>query len=90
MQKCYSNKKQPTASHCALGFFIRVSQTKIPGTRLLCCGGFWGLARHINYLGEIIQSLAVILPGFLVSGSWIPFGYVLCHALLFLPRQWDD
>ena len=88
MQKFYS-KMQPTASHCTLGFFVRVSQTKIPGTRLLC-GGFWGLARHINYLGEIVQSLAVSLPGFLVSGSWIPFVYVLYYVLLFLPRQWDD
>jgi delta14-sterol reductase len=88
MQKYYS-KKQPTASYCTLGFFVRVSQTKIPGTRLLC-GGFWGLARHINYLGEIMQSLAVSLPGILVSGSWLPLSYVLYYLLLFLPRQRDD
>ena len=33
-----------------LGLPMRV----VPGTRLLC-SGFWGLARHVNYCGEIVQ-----------------------------------
>ena len=30
----------------------------VPGTSLLCTG-FWGMARHVNYLGEILQAVAM-------------------------------
>jgi delta14-sterol reductase len=48
-----------------LGLF-EVPMEVVPRTRLLCTG-FWGLARHVNYLGEIIQAFALALPGYLVS-----------------------
>ena len=31
------------------------------GARLVLSGGFWGLARHINYLGEILMASALAL-----------------------------
>jgi len=85
MQKFYF-KREPTSKTFLWGL---IEQKTIPGTRILY-SGFWGLSRHINYLGEIAQSLALGLPGYLVSGSLIPFLYPLYYVVLFVPRQIDD
>src|SRR5690606_9228266 len=31
------------------------------GRRALLCSGFWGLSRHINYLGEILMATGLAL-----------------------------
>jgi len=59
------------------------------GHRLLV-NGFWGLSRHINYLGEITMAVALALslgyPG--TPGPWL---YPLYYLGLLLPRQhYDD
>ena len=64
----------------------------IPNTRILC-SAFWGVSRHVNYLGETLQALALALPGFLVTGGvscWVPFLYPLYYMVLFTTRQIDD
>lgn len=64
----------------------------MPNTRLLC-SGFWGLARHINYLGEIVQAVALAIPGTLAPWSLtslLPWFYPLYYVALFVPRQKDD
>ncbi|CAE8588077.1 unnamed protein product [Polarella glacialis] len=66
----------------------------VPGTRLLCTG-FWGAARHINYLGEIVQAVALALPGALMAPPFLyymilPWLYPLYFVALFVPRQIDD
>jgi len=72
-----------------LGLPMRV----VPGTRLLC-SGFWGLARHVNYCGEIVQAIALALPGSLVAAdryySALPWLYPLYYVAILLPRQVDD
>ena len=45
----YAFKRNPRREH-----FMFVRQVTLPGSRLLV-SGWWGLARHINYLGEIMQ-----------------------------------
>ncbi|ORY45172.1 hypothetical protein BCR33DRAFT_716499, partial [Rhizoclosmatium globosum] len=77
-------------------FFGKVEQKVIPGSRILY-SGFWGVSRHVNYLGEIIQGVALALPGFLVLYStepfWlclVPWIYPLYYVCLFIPRERDD
>ncbi len=59
------------------------------GTRQLLCSGFWGLSRHINYLGEILMALGLTLclgyPAAL--GPWL---YPLYYVALLVPRERDD
>lgn len=59
------------------------------GERSLLASGFWGRSRHINYLGEILQAVAVALaPG--LFGVWMVWLYPLYYIGLMLPRQADD
>ena len=68
-----------------------VEQRTVPGSNgRLLCSGFWGVSRHVNYLGEIIQAIALALPGYICSGSMVPFLYPLYYVALFIPRQQDD
>ena len=57
--------------------------------RALLVSGFWGLSRHINYLGEILMGIGIALS---VSpyGQWLPWLYPLYYILLLFPRQADD
>jgi len=64
------------------------------GKNALLCSGFWGVARHINYLGEILMATGLTLalgwpvlqrlPGIL---AWL---YPLYYVGLLLPRERDD
>jgi delta14-sterol reductase len=84
MQKfCFKLDRQ----HRFLGVFA--PETIGGGDRALLCSGFWGVARHVNYLGEILMAtgLALVLgwPG--VLGPWL---YPLYYLALLLPRERDD
>lgn len=59
------------------------------GGRHVLSGGFWGLSRHINYLGEILMAtgLALSLGHPLSIAPWL---YPLYYVALLLPRQADD
>ncbi|MCY1059432.1 hypothetical protein [Nannocystis sp. SCPEA4] len=57
------------------------------GTKLLL-SGWWGLARHSNYLGDLTMALAWCLAcGF---GSIVPYFYFLYFAPLLLNRERRD
>jgi protein-S-isoprenylcysteine O-methyltransferase Ste14 len=59
------------------------------GTHSLLVNGFWGGSRHINYLGEIIQAVAISLAvGYF--GIWEVWLYPIYYVLLFVSRQADD
>lgn len=95
VQKYLFKTRGPQPQISVLGVAFVLPMRVVPRTRLLC-SGFWGLARHVNYLGEIIQAIALALPGYLVSppNSYyyqvLPWLYPLYYVALFLPRQMDD
>ena len=57
------------------------------GTRLLV-SGFWGKARHVNYLGDWMMALAWSLP--CLFGSIVPYFYPLWFAFLLITRERRD
>lgn len=59
------------------------------GNHSLLVNGFWGASRHINYLGEIIQAVAVALSsGYF--GVWMVWLYPAYYVGLMFTRQADD
>ncbi len=59
------------------------------GKRTLLANGYWGASRHINYLGEIIQAIAVALAcGY--PGLWMVWLYPAYYIGLMFSRQADD
>jgi delta14-sterol reductase len=52
-------------------------------------GGFWGLSRHVNYLGEILMAtgLTLVLGYPLALAAWL---YPLYYVALLVPRQAAD
>ncbi len=84
MQK-YVFKRDPTAKF--LGFI----EPKVlsNGEHKLLVSGFWGVARHVNYLGEFLMAIGLALalgyPDHI--GPWL---YPLYYVALLVPRQIDD
>lgn len=83
MQKYYF-KKYPGRS-----FLGMKPQTITDGNRTLLVSGFWGLSRHINYLGEILMASGIALSTGYPLLFW-PWLYPLYYVALLFPRQMDD
>lgn len=83
MQK-YFFKKDPTQK------FLGIQpQTITDGKRTLLVNGFWGLSRHINYLGEIGMATGIVLCLGHPLSLW-PWLYPIYYIVLLFPRQIDD
>jgi protein-S-isoprenylcysteine O-methyltransferase Ste14 len=83
MQKFYF-KTQPDKTFLGLK-----PQTLSGGDKSLLLNGFWGLSRHINYLGEILMALGIALSVGYPGTIW-PWLYPLYYVALLFPRQRDD
>ena len=80
-------------------YFFKKSQGKVflgitpetitDGNKTLLVNGFWGLSRHINYLGEILMATGLILCVGHPLMVW-PWLYPLYYVALLFPRQMDD
>ena len=57
--------------------------------RALLCSGFWGVSRHINYLGEILMATGTALALGYFDSPW-PWLYPLYYVALLVPRERDD
>jgi protein-S-isoprenylcysteine O-methyltransferase Ste14 len=77
-------KKDP-----AKPFIGIVPATITDGKNTLLVNGFWGISRHVNYLGEILMGTGIILcTGYPVMiGPWL---YPLYYVALLFTRQMDD
>ena len=57
--------------------------------KALLVNGFWGLSRHINYLGEILMAVGIVLSTGYIGNIW-PWLYPLYYIVLLFPRQRAD
>jgi protein-S-isoprenylcysteine O-methyltransferase Ste14 len=64
-------------------------KTITDGKRILLVNGFWGLSRHINYLGEIGMAVGIVLCLGHPLTIW-PWLYPIYYIVLLFPRQIDD
>jgi delta14-sterol reductase len=61
----------------------------VNGDRRVLISGFWGVSRHVNYLGELLMSTGLALSlGY--PGSIWPWLYPIYYLGLLVPRQLDD
>ncbi|HEY2734004.1 MAG TPA: DUF1295 domain-containing protein [Polyangiales bacterium] len=51
--------------------------------------GFWGVSRHINYLGELLMACGLALSLGYPNSLW-PWLYPIYYIALLVPRQIDD
>jgi delta14-sterol reductase len=80
----YIFKRDPGRSFLGI-----VPQAITDGNKRLLMNGFWGISRHVNYLGEILMATGIILcTGF--PGIIWPWLYPLYYVLLLFTRQNDD
>ncbi len=83
MQK-YFFKKDPVKS------FLGITPGIITdGNKTLLVNGFWGLSRHINYLGEILMASGIALSTGYPMLIW-PWLYPLYYIIFLATRQIDD
>jgi delta14-sterol reductase len=83
LQKYYF-KKDPKRT------FLGISPKTISeGNNALLVNGFWGLSRHVNYLGEIGMAVAIVLCTGHPFLLW-PWLYPLYYVALLFPRQSAD
>jgi protein-S-isoprenylcysteine O-methyltransferase Ste14 len=64
-------------------------ETISDGRNSLLVNGFWGISRHINYLGEVLMASGIILCTGYPALIW-PWLYPLYYVLLLTTRQMDD
>jgi delta14-sterol reductase len=70
-------------------FLWITNQALSDGDHSLVVNGFWGVSRHVNYLGETIQAVAIALAvGY--GGIWEVWLYPVYYVALFVSRQADD
>jgi delta14-sterol reductase len=70
-------------------FLWFVPETVTDGKNALLVNGFWGLSRHVNYLGEVLMATGIILCTGYPGMIW-PWLYPLYYVILLVTRQIDD
>lgn len=84
MQKYYFKTRPGQAF---LGFMK--PQVLTDGSNSLLVNGFWGVSRHVNYVGEVLEAVGLtLLLGY--PGRWMVWLYPLYYALLFFARERAD
>ncbi len=80
----YNFKKYPGRK-----FLWITPKTISDGNKSLLVNGFWGISRHVNYLGEVMMATGIILSAGYPMLIW-PWLYPLYYVALLSMRQVDD
>jgi protein-S-isoprenylcysteine O-methyltransferase Ste14 len=83
MQK-YQFKRNPMKKFLGI-----TPRTISDGNKSILVSGFWGISRHINYLGEILMATGIVLCVGYPDVPW-PWLYPLYYVALLFPRQMAD
>lgn len=83
MQKFFF-RKNPKAAFLGI-----LPQSISNGNNSLLTNGFWGMSRHINYLGELVMAVGIVLSTgpVLLTWAWL---YPLYYLILLVARQSAD
>jgi delta14-sterol reductase len=84
MQK-FAFKRDPSAKFLGVIAPIAIAD----GDKKLLASGFWGVSRHVNYLGEVLMATGLTLA-LEEPGVWATWLYPLYYVALLVPRQLDD
>lgn len=76
--------------HRYLGLWPAQTVRSEDGRHELLCGGFWGVSRHVNYLGEILEAVGIVLALGHPLDAWLAWIYPLYYVALLFPRERDD
>lgn len=76
--------------HPRLGIWPVQTVRSMDGQQELLCGGLWGVSRHVNYLGETLEAIGIVLALGHPSTTWLPWLYPLYYVGLFVSRERDD
>ena len=70
-----------------LGWFVPKALSD--DDRQVLCSGFWGVSRHVNYLGEVLMASGLTLS---LGWPWMlgPWLYPLYYVVLLGARERDD
>ncbi|KAI3392181.1 hypothetical protein diail_6099 [Diaporthe ilicicola] len=91
LQKFWFKRGVPPPSALApLGPSLVKTVRSADGKQELLCGGFWGGSRHINYLGETLEAVGIVLALGHPGDAVMPWLYPLYYVLLFITRERDD
>lgn len=55
---------------------------------ILLCSGWWGMARHVNYLGDLILSYSMCAA--CGTNNLLPWTYAIFMTILLIHRCWRD
>jgi protein-S-isoprenylcysteine O-methyltransferase Ste14 len=81
----YAFKTQPDRT----AFGPLVQRALVHGDKRVLISGFWGLSRHVNYLGELSMATGLALSLGYPNAFW-SWLYPLYYVALLVPRQIDD
>lgn len=76
-------------THPEKKFLGIVPDTLTDGDKTILVNGWWGLSRHINYLGEVLMGVGIALAAGHAGIIWV-WLYPLYYVALLFPRQHDD
>ncbi|KAI9000137.1 ergosterol biosynthesis ERG4/ERG24 family-domain-containing protein [Hyaloraphidium curvatum] len=97
MQKFAFKRGVRTGRWSFLGL-LSMDMGSVRGEGKILNTGFWAVSRHVNFFGEILQSMALSVPCSLYASYvgaglfWqaLPWLYPLYYIALFVPREIED